>query len=471
MATEPPYFTEARAAGRLAITEIPKLELDAYIANYRGKTQIHRLHHIGTSSTQLYLEALKAAIAAAKRGKDVELYKTVSAALFQIVPDDPDATQDSAWITKTASEVNKETSRLELELKGYRNNLIKESIRMGCEDLGHHYHMIGDLANAVKSYSREREYVQTPAHLVNMHMHIVHVSIDQGNWLNVQSTISKIRNLQLRADEAEKLNPKLSIAMGLVNLASGNFKEAASCFLGTDPRIIGRADNPNDPEAFNEILSPNDVAVYGGLCALASMDRIELQQKVLDNASFRNYLELEPHIRRAISFFVSSKYSSCLAILKSYRADYLLDYYLWRHIDEIYFRVRSKAIVQYFIPFSSVTFEELAKAFSADEETIERTLVEMIGIGSLDARIDLEYRLLVARQVDARSELHRDALEIAEDYERTAHLRLLRMETINAGLEVKSPKSQDGILSQAGEVFGTEGSKGKGKGGIRGFFA
>lgn len=433
---------------------------------------------------------MKAAVAATKRGKDVELYKAASSALFQIVPDDPDATQDSAWIAKTTAEVNKETSRLEVELKGYRNNLIKESIRvriasvqtstrlqmtnmaavqMGCEDLGHHYHMIGDLPGAVKSYAREREYVQTTAHLVNMHMHIIHVSIDQGNWLSVQSTIQKIRNLQLRPEEAEKIQPKLAVAMGLVYLAQLNYKEAASCFLGTDPRMIGRADNPNDPEAFNEILSPNDVAVYGGLCALASMDRNELQQKVLDNSSFRNYLELEPHIRRAISFFVSSKYSSCLAILKSYNADYLLDIYLQRHINEIYFRVRSKAIVQYFIPFSSVTFEELAKAFSADEETIECTLVEMIGNGSLDARIDLEYRLLVARQVDERAELHQDALEMAEEYERTAHLRLLRMETITAALEVKSPKSQDGSgMNQAGEVFGGEGSKGKK--GLRGFF-
>ena len=419
----------------------------------------------------------------------MELYKAASSALYQIVPDDPDATQDSAWIAKTTAEVSKETSRLELELKGYRNNLIKESIRvrigdskllkamkadivalqMGCEDLGHHYHTIGDLANAVKAYSREREYVQTPAHLVNMHMRIIHVSIDQGNWLSVQSAVQKIRNLQLRAEEAEKIQPKLAVAMGLVHLAGGNYKEAAFCFLSTDPCIIGRADNPNDSEAFNEILSPNDVAVYGGLCALASMDRNELQQKVLENSSFRNYLELEPHIRRAISFFVSSKYSSCLATLKSYKPDYLLDIYLQRHINDIYFRVRSKAIVQFFIPFSSVTFEELAKAFSTDEETIERTLVEMIGNGSLDARIDLKYRLLVARQVDERSELHRDALEMAEDYERTAHLRLLRMETINAGLEVKAPMSQDGSTgNQAGELFGGEGSKGKR--GLRGFF-
>jgi len=60
----------------------------------------------------------------------VELYQAVTKALYQIVPDDPDATLDSAWISKTQAEVNKETARLEAELKGYKNNLIKESIRV-----------------------------------------------------------------------------------------------------------------------------------------------------------------------------------------------------------------------------------------------------------------------------------------------------------------------------------------------------
>lgn len=54
----------------------------------------------------------------------------MTAALYQIVPDDPDATLDSAWTAKTTKDVNTETNRLEVELKGYKNNMIKESIRV-----------------------------------------------------------------------------------------------------------------------------------------------------------------------------------------------------------------------------------------------------------------------------------------------------------------------------------------------------
>ncbi|MCJ1397045.1 hypothetical protein MMC11_000237 [Xylographa trunciseda] len=478
MAADPPYFEEARAAGLSVVTDHPKFELDAYIANYRSKTRIHRLHHIGTHSTQLYLEALTAAIAEAKRGKDVRLYEAMVSALREIVPEDPRATLDTAWVDRATREVKAETDRLELELKGYKNNLIKESIRMGCEDLGRHYHLIGDLSNAIKAYSKERECVQTPVHVAIMNLHLMHVSIDQGNWLSVQSSVQKLRGLTSSSSggEIDSAQPKLAAAMGLAQMATGSFKDAALSFLATDPRMLqAKLDDPNDPDAFNEILTPNDIAVYGGLCALASMDRHELQTRVLDNSNFRNYLELEPHIRRAISFFVASKYSSCLQILESYKADYLLDLYLHRHVNEIYFRVRSKAIVQYFIPFSCVTLAALATAFNADEPTIERTLVDMIGNGSLDARIDLEKRVLLAKQVDDRREVHEEALAMAKDYERTLQLRLLRMEIINAGLEVKPPVAKDvmsmssltgqrgGPPSMAGDVFMGIDTKGKGK--------
>ena len=94
-----------------------------------GRTRFERLLAIGVSSTQLYSEALKAAIAEAKQGKDVQRYETALSVLQEVAPHDPDALPDLAWIEKTRKQVKVETDRMELELKGYKNNLIKESIR------------------------------------------------------------------------------------------------------------------------------------------------------------------------------------------------------------------------------------------------------------------------------------------------------------------------------------------------------
>lgn len=328
---------------------------------------------------------------------------------------------------------------------------------MGYDDLGHHYHRIGELLKSNKAYSQMRDFCTTNSHIVIMTMHLINVCIDQHNWFAAQNHVQRIRGQtgSQKYPEAEKNSAKLSAALGLTYMAQGKYKEAAQEFLSTDPRMSqAKFDDPADEESYNEILTPNDVAVYGGLCALASMTREELQKQVLDNSSFRNYLELEPHIRRAISYFVSSKYSPCLSILDSYKADYLLDIYLQCHIPQLYYEIRSKAIQQYFIPFSCVTFSALATAFNTDERTIEFELTQMIKRRNLDARLDLVDRVLLASKVDIRNEVHAEALATAEDYERTAHLRLLRMGISNAGLEVKAPRGVGSVGSGSSQDGG-----------------
>lgn len=255
---------------------------------------------------------------------------------------------------------------------------------MGNEDLGNHFYACGDLANAFKSYSRMRDFGTAPKHLLEMHLQIIRVCIEQGNYLTAQSHIGKIRNVPKSVEEEEGLAPKLSAAMGLVQLASGNFLNAAKSFIECSPSL---------GSSYNDVISSNDVAVYGSLCALASMDRLSLKADVLDNNNFRNFLELEPHMRRAISFFYTAKYSNCLQILEDYKNDYLLDINLQRHVKELYDIIRSKSIVSYFIPFSCVTLASMSEAFATDDLTLEKELVSMIGKGTLHARIDTKNRV------------------------------------------------------------------------------
>ncbi|PYI03922.1 COP9 signalosome subunit 1 [Aspergillus sclerotiicarbonarius CBS 121057] len=424
----------------IKVDDPPKFELESYIANYTGRTRFNRLLLIGTCSTYLSVEALKAAVVEAKHGRDVSRYERAVRALADAAPNDPEATLDTNWVDHMKKSVKAETDRLEHELRGYKNNLIKESIRMGNEDLGQHYNQIGDLVSASKAYSRMRDYCTTPTHIASMLFKIINVAIERGDWLSVQSNVQRLRNLQSKQEEQAKNHPKMSAALGLSQLHSGSYLDAANSFLATDPSL---------GDSYNEVLTSNDVAVYGGLCALASMDRKELQRRVLDNNSFRNFLELEPHIRRAISFFCNSKFRPCLEILEAYSADYLLDIHLQRHIKTLFTRIRTKSIQQYLIPFSRVTLESMTKMFApgvaggqADLTDSNSPFVqELIGLiqdGTLDARIDLEKKVLVSNQANLRTEVQESVLDSLENYAREAHLRMLRTNIIRAGLEVRA---------------------------------
>lgn len=69
-------------------------------------------------------------MAEAKSGKDIQRYRDAWECLRIADPQEAEAAVDNAWIQATEKRNKAETQRLEGELKAYKNNLIKESIRV-----------------------------------------------------------------------------------------------------------------------------------------------------------------------------------------------------------------------------------------------------------------------------------------------------------------------------------------------------
>lgn len=253
--------------------------------------------------------------------------------------------------------------------------------QMGNEDLGKHFEKIGELGLAYEAYSKCRADVSSAKHIIEVGLHLARLSLYRRDWSAVTTNVNKMSGLQTEgATGTDKTQQTIcNIMYGLSYLGQAKYPEAARSFLQVDPTV--------SPDNFDQFASPNDIAVYGGLLALATMSRPELSG-VLDNSSFRTFLELEPHIRRAISQFVNGRYSACLSILESYHSDYLLDINLQPHLKHLYSVIRGKCIFHFVQPFSCVTIDNLNAAFSPQGGSIDQELVDMIGNGALDARID-----------------------------------------------------------------------------------
>lgn len=101
----------------------------AGILKSRGRTRFTRLLHIGSRPSHLRSEALSNAVAEAQHHQDVEGFE-VARGLSKSSADATMTLADQEWIETTRQQVKAETHRLESELKGYKNNLIKESIRV-----------------------------------------------------------------------------------------------------------------------------------------------------------------------------------------------------------------------------------------------------------------------------------------------------------------------------------------------------
>lgn len=373
-----------------------------------GRTRFDRLLLIGKSSVPLCVDALKGAVHEAKSGRDVSQYLAAWECLRLAAPNEPESQKDDAWIERVEAENKAETTRLESELKGYKNNLIKESIRvriisqsrglnctaelalltafqMGHEDLGKHLENIGKLKEACDAYAKMRQDVSTSKHIADCAMHLALVSLYRKDYSMLLNNVGKMISARSGGEQDGKLQVYTRIASGIGLLEHCRYDEAAKAFLRIDFNIAS--------SEYNHIASPNDIALYGGLLALATIDRKELQKEVLENPKFRTFLEHEPHIRKAISQFVNGRYSSCLAILEASRPDCLLDIYLQKHVPKIFSKIRSKCIVQYFIPFSCVTLESLDAAFAQPGSSLETELIGMIRQGALQARIDAKNKV------------------------------------------------------------------------------
>ncbi|KAI9694882.1 MAG: hypothetical protein M1822_000498 [Bathelium mastoideum] len=520
------FFDRQAQNGKIVVRDPPKFDLESYIANYDGRTRIDRLFTIGTCCPLFSVEALRTAVREAKQGKDVDLYLNLCQALHALAPDDPLAALDTSWAEARTKQMKAEGDRLEAELKGYKNNLIKESIRvsshpvncitsawppiprlfygrkcsynrifqMGNEDLGNFAYSTGDFQAAAKAYNRMRDYATLPKHIAEMTLRQTLVALTQRLWMPAASHLAKLRNLHPQLTQADK--PKFDhvgyALAGLAEMGTRSFRDAATWFLRVDPQLFGASSDASVAGIAwtRAVLTPNDVAVYGGLSALASMTRTELQAHVLDSPSFRAFLELEPHLRRAIAFFVNAKYAQCLGTLEAYRGDWLLDVYLQPLVAELFAAVRQKCIVQYFEAFSCVELDELARQFPPPAPIITTAtptttaaataaptsattpstttngttttvpssatallcaeLTALIKAGILHARLDLPNNQLVAPPADTRREVLLSALADAAEMERTLRLRLHRINMVDAGMEVKAALGTDGGAGAGG---------------------
>ncbi|KAE9605448.1 putative proteasome component (PCI) domain-containing protein [Lupinus albus] len=399
-----------------------QLDIEVYASLYTGRTKIMRLLFLADrcaekNNTTMQLDALRIAHDEIKKGENTQLFREVVQKIDGRLG--PDYDMDVAWAENVDRRAEQKKEKLENELNAYRTNLIKESIRMGYNDFGDFYYSHGQLGDAFKSYARTRDYCTTSKHIIHMCMSAILVSIEMGQFTHVTSYVGKAEQAPESLDLITVA--KLRCAAGLANLEAKKYKLAARKFLEIGSELGSH---------YNEVIASQDVATYGGLCALATFDRSELKSKVIDNINFRNFLELVPEVRELVNDFYSSHYASCLEYLGNLKANLLLDIHLHDHVETLYDQIRHKALIQYTHPFVSVDLNMMANAFKTSVTGLEKELEALITDNQIQARIDSHNKILYARHADQRNATFQRVLETGRVFDRNVRDMLLRSNLI-----------------------------------------
>lgn len=477
------------------VVENPTLDLEAYANSYEGLARCFRLLYIAEHCPSLRVDALKMAIAHVMTTLNTTLYQQLHKKLIDLHPAPPPAVPsgsaagaggvaagaaaggagvglpdvtgvrngngaaaaaahplngvaggaggvpagvpdlpvfDNKWVDSKSKSAALTLEKLDNDLKTYKGNSIKESVRRGQDDLGNHYLLCGDLAMALKSYSRARDYCTSGKHVVSMCMNVIKVSIYLQNWAHVLSYVSKAEGNPdyepaPKSNQDPGIASSLKCAAGLAELATKKYKSAAKHFLAVN----------FDYCQYPEMLSSNNVTMYGGLCALATFDRQELQKHVIHSSSFKLFLELEPQLRDIIFKFYESKYASCLRLLDEVRDNLLLDMYIAPHVHALYTQIRNRALIQYFSPYLSADMHKMADAFNRTVPALENELMQLILDGQIQARIDSHNKILYAKDADQRSSTFEKAINIGKEYQRRTRMLILRAAMLKAHIHVK----------------------------------
>ena len=243
-------------------------------------------------------------------------------------------------------------------------------------------------------------------------------------------------------------------------LHDGRYAEAARKFATVHSDLTNQ---------FPTVVSAEDVALYGGLLGMAALDRSELQDIILDSATFKGRMELVPTLREALRHYVLAEYGPALALLAALRPQLDLDLHLRPHAETLLAMVRDRCVVQYFAPYSKVSLVTMSDCFAVTPEKMEAIVAKLVRTGKIrGARINSLEKTLVAetpgqyrrrRKVETRKKI----AKLGNTFVGETEGMILRLSCMENDLVVSEGRSGRGGM-WSGTSGGAGGRRGRGTG-------
>ncbi|KAH8306716.1 hypothetical protein KR044_007689, partial [Drosophila immigrans] len=347
--------------------EEPRIHLISYSKRYTDIARLLRLKFIAQVCPKLRVEALELAINHVKTTYNVKMYEelhkihsmevergvklskikdmAISSSSSSIETMPPCSTSksektpckalpyDSYWVEDNTMEATLLLQELDAELNFKKSNSGSAYVRQILEEIGDYHVKRGSLHLAIKFYARTRPYCTSSEHVINMFRNLIRVSIYMANWWHVLSYIDEGKQYASGFQNlAHSVPAQLSCAAGLANIGLKIYKTAAHCFLLT----------PFDNYHYNDIVAPQDVAYYAGLCGLATLDVEMLQLGCLDSKTFKPFIKLSHRIWDLIANFISGDLDYCIKQLNEIESHVRLDVYLAPHVDSLYGKIMAR---------------------------------------------------------------------------------------------------------------------------------
>jgi len=441
-------------AGEVApqMVAVASLNLGAIASRYEGLAKFKRLEHIALHCSNYQTQAFQSLLRALKHSSNTSMYEEIARRTGQNLGEDYEF--DKNWFETTEKRMQQRSERAEIELNQAKSRVVKESIRMGHMEVGNLLMERGLVQEALKSYFRSRDFFSTPQHNTDMCMAVAIASVNAGLLRQAVTYANKIET----GLEDPVMRSKIRIIVGLNALLENQFRIAAKNFLEVDVSAN-----------FSSVLAAEEVAIYGCMCALATLPRGDLRRQLLESKSFKPLLDLVPEFKSLASSFCNSEYGACLSQLQQLKPLLLVDIHMNKSAETLCTTISDLILIQYFTPYNSIDLRRMAEAFSTDIATLENSLAQLISKGKLPARIDSQAKTMHRRQEDDRTITLAKVKKLAKMHTAEIQrgvLRLSLLQNNNFMVTAREGKSSMAGGGGGGGLSMAGGSAGAGAGGM-----
>jgi COP9 signalosome complex subunit 1 len=241
----------------------------------------------------------------------------------------------------------------------------------------------------------------------------------------VDSVLPYINRIEQIPDIQSETRMLIDFATAMASLETRDFASAALKFTQL----------PFLPSC-TDMVSQSDIAMYGALTAMASMERTQVKS-ILEHVEFRQYLELDPVVRELLTTYCSAKSIQCLDMLQRMETTLQIDPFLRPHLSSLAAAIRQKLIILYCRPYAVLDLNKMAQAFRCEPyQVLETELLQLILDDKLEASLDCVARVLRSRKKDARVELYHQVSRCGEDVNTLHQIALMRVNALKQQIAI-----------------------------------
>jgi len=362
--------------------------------------------------------------------------------------------ENPAWLSSARSASNTTIGKLELAVREAAEN--HTAARAAYIGLGDQYYAIGEFARAKKDFYQ---------HALEHGCHIDSDAVQYRDWclrmvkasFNQLTASGSVVSANMN-DHLQKAKTGASPPMSSALAAARGVSFLVQAGKGLRGGLGTAHDKTIENAAFSflevtvdmaydydELFVPQDIAAYGGLCAVAMLDRDQIKRKLIQCRSFKKMLSLTPPVEAIVNQFNRSEYSAMLDSMRQLQPILAADIYFAGSLNRVFEAIRTKAMVQFVSPYAVVRLSEMATVFQTPQPKLEEVLADLILEGKVAARIDSRNGSLTASSQQIRTDAFDKALHAGAVVENSLVKMLLTNSIIKDELIAADPRKKQQI--------------------------